>query len=177
MEKTIKSDLLYSGKILSLKLDLVETESGRITHREVVTKPDTVSILAVDGEDDVLLVRQYRYAIGDYSLEIPAGSVDEGETPVEAAVRELREETGYKCNHIKKLIAYHPSIGYSQEKMTLFLGRELEFCPLLGDEDDISLEKVSFDSLYEKVAGGRSPFMDAKSNMAMFLAHKIIRGD
>ena len=103
MEKKISSRQVYAGRIVTLRVDQVETPGGRITSREVVERPDTVSILAIDDRGRVLLVRQFRYAVGQDTLEIPAGTIDPGETPAEAARRELREETGFGCERLEEL--------------------------------------------------------------------------
>ena len=81
-------------------------------------RPDTVAIVAIDQDLNILLVRQYRYAISKYALEIPAGLVDKGETAEEAARRELREETGYDCTNLRLYILFGRAIGYSTEQMT-----------------------------------------------------------
>jgi ADP-ribose pyrophosphatase len=175
LERQISTELLYTGKVVSLRVDKVETETGRISSREIVERADTVSILAIDEDGKVLLVRQYRYAAGTYSLEIPAGSIDPGETAEQAARRELREETGYACDSLEKLYTYYAAMGYSNEKMTVFLARGLRFSPLVGDEDDIRLERVSFQDLHDDVLMGRSPFLDAKSTIAVLLAQDRIK--
>ena len=142
METTLSSSRAFIGRIVSVRVDEVETPSGRRATREVVERPDTVSVLAVDDQGRVLLVRQYRYAVGKETLEIPAGTIDPGETPEEAARRELREETGYDCEELKRLITYHPAVGYSTEKMTIFLAKKLVPAPLVGDEESIRAEAV-----------------------------------
>jgi len=170
LEKKVSSQQVFAGRIVSVRVDKVETATGRITTREIVDRADTVSVLAIDESNRVLLVRQWRYAVGLETLEIPAGSIDPGETPEEAARRELREETGYDCQTLVQLNSYYPAMGYSSERMTIFLARGLVRSPLRGDEDDIRLERMPFDEVFERVVHGSGFFMDAKSNMAVLFA-------
>lgn len=170
MEKCLVSEQIYQGKILKLRVDTVEMSSGRHTTREVVERPDTVSVLAIDDECNILLIRQFRYAIGRHTLEIPAGTIDPGETPEQAARRELREETGHNCLSLEKLVDYGPAIGYCTERMTIFLARGLYAAPLKGDEDQISVVRVPFDDAYSSIVDGTMEFEDAKSVIAILLA-------
>ncbi len=170
LEKRISSRCIYQGRVVTLRVDQVETAGGRMTSREVVGRPDTVSVLAIDEQGRALLVRQFRYAAGAETLEIPAGTIDPGESPEAAARRELREETGYDCDVLEQLIQYHPAIGYSTERMTVYLARGLRPSPLKGDEESISVERQPFDEVYGRVVAGRQAFTDAKSNMAVLLA-------
>lgn len=170
MEKKLSSRQVFNGRIVSVRVDQVETATGRVTTREIVDRADTVSVLALDEAGRVLMVRQWRYAVGQETLEITAGSVDPGETPEQAARRELREETGYDCQTLIELNSYYPAMGYSSERMTIFLATGLVRSPLKGDEDDIRLERMPFDEVFEKVVHGSGFFMDPKSNMAVLLA-------
>jgi len=174
MEKAISTRTVFNGRILSVRVDTVLTGHGRETTREVVERPDTVSVVAVDANGQILLVRQYRYATGKYTVEIPAGTIDPGETQEEAAKRELREETGYDCDRLKQLYTYSPAIGYSTEKMTIFLATGLRLAPLKGDEDDISVDCRPFEQVLRSVVEGSSIFEDAKSTIGVFLAGRVL---
>ncbi len=111
--------LLYRGRVVTLEVREVD---GRI--REVVGHRGSVSILPVDG-DRVFLIRQYRYPLDDYIWEIPAGTLEEGESPEECAIRELEEETGLKAGKIEKMFEAYLVPGYGTEKMHFFLATEL----------------------------------------------------
>ncbi len=174
MEKPMSKRTVFKGRILSVRIDTVLTGQGREITREIVDRPDTVSIVALDTNLDIYLVRQYRYARGDYTVEIPAGTIDPGETPEEAAKRELREETGYDCADLIPLYTYWPAIGYSTEKMTIFLARGLRLAPLEGDEYDICLERLPFKQVYESIGNGIPIFEDAKSTIGVFLAGRVL---
>lgn len=170
MEKCISTQRIYDGKIMAIRVDTVVTSSGRTTTREILERPGVVSVLPLDDERNVILVRQFRYAVGRETLEIPAGVVGKGETPLAAAKRELREETGYDAGFLKEMVSYRPAIGYSTERMTVFLAKDLVYAPEKGDEEDIKVERIPFDQLYDMVVRGRSPLEDAKSIVAILLA-------
>ncbi len=171
MEERISSNQVFRGRILSVRVDQVRTPSGKKTSREVVERPDTVSVLALDESQNVLFVRQFRYVLGRDTLEIPAGTIDAGETREQAARRELREETGYDCHTLSLICEYYPAVGYSTEKMSVFLARELSRAPLDGDEERILLHKMSFDQAYRSALSGLDTFEDAKTRIALLVAH------
>jgi ADP-ribose pyrophosphatase len=178
MEKPISKHLVYQGRVLSVRVDTVMTEKGRETTREIVERPDTVSVVAIDTDANILLVRQYRYAIGKYTLEVPAGIVEPGETPEQGAKRELREETGYDSGCLTPLYTYWPAIGYSTERMTIFLATDLRSDPLKGDEEEIHVKRLPFAYVRNSVAdcsGSKEPlFEDAKSVMGVLLAARYL---
>jgi ADP-ribose pyrophosphatase len=170
VEKKLASHKAYAGRIVSVRVDDVELPSGRQTTREVVERPDTVAVLAVDDEKRILAVKQPRYVLGRETIEIPAGTIDAGETAEQAALRELREETGFTANHIEPLLTYGPAIGYCTEQMTVFFARSLEQAPLEGDEDTISTLRLPFDDAYASILAGKQVFFDSKSMLAVLLA-------
>lgn len=175
MEKPITKRTVFQGRILSVSVDTVLTRHGRETTREIVDRPDTVSVVAVDGNWDIFLVRQYRYATGKYTVEIPAGTIDSGEIPEQAARRELREETGYDCETLIPLYTYWPAIGYSTEQMTIFLATGLRLAPLKGDEDSIELVRLPFSQVYDFIESGKPLFEDAKSTIGVILAAQVLQ--
>jgi ADP-ribose pyrophosphatase len=120
LEKTVQSELIYGGKRLKLYRDEVELPSGRRTYREVVSHPGSVAVVPIIGEGEVLLIRQYRYAIKGYLYEIPAGTLEKGETPEQCALREMVEETGYLPKKLEKLGQLYPSPGVMDELMHLY---------------------------------------------------------
>jgi len=136
LEKTLNSELIYHGKIMDVYRDHVELSDGTKTVREVVEKPNAVGIAALK-EDKILIVKQYRYAIGEATLEIPAGKIDEGETPLECAKRELEEETGYTAQTWRSLGFVYVSAGFTNEKIHLFLATDLEYKQANPDPGEI----------------------------------------
>lgn len=125
-ERTLDSKRIYEGRILALRVDRVALHSGRETTREVVEHPDCVAIVAIDSEDNVILVRQFRQPVGRVMLEIPAGGIEPGEQPLQSAIRELEEETGYTAGRMERIGGFYSSPGYSTEFLHLFLATELE---------------------------------------------------
>jgi len=136
-ERTIGSRQIYMGRRVNLHLDRVVLPGGRETTREVVEHPDCVAIVAIDTEDNVILVRQFRHAVAQELLEIPAGGIEPGEDPLQSALRELEEEIGYTAGRMEQLGGFYSSPGYSTEFLHLFLARELEPGPRRSHEDEI----------------------------------------
>jgi ADP-ribose pyrophosphatase len=118
-EKILASKQLYKGRVVQLQLTTVSLPNGRQKIREILIHPGAAAIVPVMNEE-VLLVEQYRTAIGRKTLEIPAGTLEEGESPEECAKRELIEETGFDASHWDKLAEYYPSPGYSSEVIHVF---------------------------------------------------------
>ncbi len=175
MERPVSQRIVFKGRLLTIRVDTVLTPKGHKAVREIVERPNTVSVVAVDDNGNILLVRQHRYAIGRDSMEIPAGTIDPGETPEQAARRELREETGYKPTTLIPLYTYWPAIGYCVEKMTIFLGMGLKPAPLEGDEDMIEVIRMPFVQVYNMARGGDALFEDAKSTLGVILAAPMLK--
>lgn len=114
----------YSGKIIDLTVDRIQYASGTIAVREVVEHPGGAVIVCLFGNDDILLVRQYRHPFGQEVTELPAGKLDGNEDPLECAQRELREETGYGARQWEKLTALYATPGFCNEVLHLFLARD-----------------------------------------------------
>jgi ADP-ribose pyrophosphatase len=123
--KTISSKELIRTPILSVTMDRAIDPDGFEIKRAIVQHPGSAVMMPVDERKRVLLVRQYRLPARQYLWELPAGRLDEGETPLQAARRELAEETGYRARHWKKLAEFYPSPGFLAEKMTIYLATGL----------------------------------------------------
>lgn len=126
---------------MHLDVDRVVEPSGMEVEREIVRHPGAAVLLPVTADGRVILIRQFRYAAGETLLEVPAGTIDPGETPEETAGRELVEETGYHAGRLEKLAEFFPSPGILAERMHLFLATELEKREASPDADE-SLELV-----------------------------------
>ncbi len=161
-ERTLHSQKVYEGRAVKLRVDTVEKTSGRKTTREIVEHPDSVAIVALDAEEKVLLVRQYRKAVGKELLEIPAGGIDPGEDPLDAVRRELQEEAGYLPGKIEKLGGFYAAPGYCTEYLHLFLATDLTPSRLYAeDTEGIELVRVPVTEIRQLVASGQ--ICDAKT--------------
>lgn len=132
----MESRRVYEGRVVNLRVDRVKLPDGRSAVREVVEHAPIVAIVALDSRGDVLLVRQYRLPVKQSLLEIPAGGVDSGESPEEAAQRELQEETGQRAGRLERLCSFFASPGYCDEYMHLYLATGLEPSALTADADE-----------------------------------------
>ena len=161
-EKTLSSKLIYEGRAVKLRVDVVQMPSGRESEREIVEHDDCVAIIAVDAGDNILLVNQFRKPIEKELLEIPAGGIDSGETPEAAVCRELREEAGFLPRRVESLGGFYSAPGYCTEYLYLYLATELTPSRLYAeDTENISLVRVSISQIPELVTSGR--ICDAKS--------------
>ncbi len=155
MEKTVTSQLIYSGRVVRLRVDTVETDRGRQTTREIVEHADCVAIVAVDADDNVLLVKQFRKPVEKELLEIPAGGIDSGEDPETTVRRELREETGYLPRKVEKLGGFYSAPGYCSEYLYLYLATDLVPDQLHAeDTEEISLVRVPISQIPSLIASG-----------------------
>jgi ADP-ribose pyrophosphatase len=161
-ERLLDSQHVYRGRAIDVRVDSVVKPNDTKTTREVVEHVDCVVILPIDSQGNILLVRQFRHAVDKELLELPAGSIDPGETPVEAATRELREETGYKPGKLEKLGGFYSAPGYCTEYLHFFRATQLEKSPLTAeDTEEIELVPVGPADVPGLIATGR--ICDAKT--------------
>lgn len=176
-EKTLSSQPIYSGRVVKLRVDTVKLSNGRQTKREIVEHSDCVAIIAIDTEDNVLLVKQFRQPAEKELLEIPAGGIEVGEDPLATVQRELSEETGYLPKKVDKLGGFYSAPGYSTEYLHLYLATELTPNRLIAeDTEEIELVRVAISQIPELIASGT--ICDAKSivGLLIFLALKTTNG-
>ena len=165
-ENVLSSSILYSGRAVRLRLDRVRLPSGRETSREIIEHPGSVGILPLLNGNRVLLIRQYRHAVGGTIWEIPAGTLEPGETPMECARRELEEETGYRAKSLKPLFDCYAAPGYSMELMHVFLAQGLKPTEQSPEEDEIiSVEPLEREKAFRMVRSGE--IRDAKTICAL----------
>ena len=124
-EHTLDSKTVYRGRILQVLEDEVRLPDGKAARREYVRHPGAVAMIPLLDDGSVILVWQYRYAMRRHFYELPAGKIDPGEEPLQTARRELREECGYEAASWRQLTTVHPCIGYSDERIELYLARDL----------------------------------------------------
>jgi len=145
-EKTIRSEEIFSGKVISLHLQDVELPNGKQAKREIITHPGAVAILAITDDNKVVMVEQYRKALGRTIVEIPAGKLEKGEEPALCARRELEEETGYECQILELLTSFYTSPGFADELVHVYLAKGLtkkENAASLDEDEFVQLEELT----------------------------------
>ena len=171
-EKSIKSDTIYDGKILKLRVDTVELVNKKYSKREIVDHQKGVGIIAFDEDNKLWMVKQYRKAIDKVTLEIPAGLVESNELPIETAKRELQEEVGFYPEEISYLFDMHASPGFTNDKLSFFLAQNLVKSELEQDEDEnVEASLYEVDDLYNMIENGE--LTDAKTIIAILYALKL----
>lgn len=172
-EKRVSGEILYKGKILTLRRDQALTCEGQPCVREVVEHNGGVCILPVDAEGNCYLVRQFRYPYMRMVLEAPAGKREGNEPPIHCAVRELSEETGFTAKSYTSLGTLLPSPGYTNEVIYIYLATDLEQGECHPDEDEyLHLEKYPLTIAVEMVMNGE--IEDAKTISAILKADRIL---
>lgn len=161
--KLIRSKRIHNGRVLKLRVDLLEViDSGVRIERDVIEHPGAIVLIPVDSKGRLLMVEQYRHAVGETLLELPAGTLEPGEEPIVCANRELQEEVGYKAKTLKPMGGYYAAPGYTSEYMHLFLATGLAPSRLKGDEEEgISAKPVSVSRALRMIKDGK--IRDAKS--------------
>jgi len=169
----VESRTVYSGRLISLRVDEITLPRGGTAFREVVDHPGAVVVVALDHEDQVYLVRQYRHPVGRDLLELPAGALEAGEHPLHAAKRELREEVGLEAGSWAALGSFFSSPGFANERLHTYLARELAPVPRDPDDDeDITVLRCPLEDLLSHP----EEVPDAKTLAALLLAKKALAG-
>ena len=173
-EKTLSSEQKFDGKVVKLFVDQAELENGEKVTREVIKHPGGVCILPLDEDNNVLMVRQFRYPSHKVLLEIPAGKMEYGEDHRECGLRELKEETGCTCDEFTYLGNLIPTPAYDTEVIHMYLARGLHSGEQKLDEDEfLDVEKIPLDKAVEMVMNNE--IADAKTQIAL-LKTKLMLG-
>ena len=183
-ERVVGSKTIYKGIYLTFRIDTVERTDGSRAEREVVGHPGAVAILAIDDEERVPMVRQYRAPAGRIPLEIPAGTLDIDqdsgaiEDPDLAAPRELEEETGYRAGSLRRLTSFWTAPGFATELMHLYLATNLRAADAdrIGPDEDerLELERIPVSEALSAIERGE--IADAKSILALLWLGRLRRG-
>lgn len=172
-EKTLDSKNIFEGKILNIILDDVELPDGSHSKREVVNHPGGVAVLALDSENNVYFVRQFRYPYKEVVLELPAGKLEKGSTPLENGKRELFEETGAVGYSYISLGQVYPSPGYTSEIIHLYACRVKDLQQQKLDAGEfLNVERLPFSKAVEMVLNNQIP--DSKTQIAILKAAALL---
>ncbi len=174
-EQKVSRRLIFKGLKIELALQQVALRDGTIAEREVIIHRGAVALVPMVDENLVCLIRNYRYAIGERLLEVPAGTIDHGESPIDTARRELLEETGFTAGRIRHIRDWYVSPGVFTERMSLFLCEDLKAGPTRHQPDEnIELVVVPWQEALAMVEDGR--IADAKTILALTLCDRIGKG-
>lgn len=174
-EVTVSSQSIFQGKIISLQVDTVKLPDGSEATREIVRHPGAVAVLAIH-EGKMVVVEQFRKPLNKSEIEIPAGKLDPGESPETAAMRELKEETGYTADSLIPLGSYYTSPGFADEIIYIYAAENLQQGEMQLDEDEfLQVTELTLEEAYEAMRQGR--IHDAKTIHALYAWHlRILTG-
>ncbi|MDQ1145177.1 ADP-ribose pyrophosphatase [Bacillus sp. SORGH_AS 510] len=167
-EKTLHSEEIFSGKVISLHLQDVELPNGKQSKREIIKHPGAVAILAITDGQKIVMVEQFRKALERTIVEIPAGKLEKGEEPSLCARRELEEETGYECENLDLLTSFYTSPGFADEIVHVYLATGLtkkENSAALDEDEFVNLEELTLEEALRYVE--EQKIYDAKTIYAV----------
>ena len=165
-EKKVSSSVVYQGNRIRCRNDRVELANKKIVDRDVVDHPEAVCIVALSDSNTVCLVKQYRYALEKVSIELPAGCIEPDENPLEAAKRELKEETGYLANDWTTLTSVYLAPGFCNELMHVYVAKQLHMTKQQLDEDEfVTCLEIDIDTAIKWVKSGKID--DGKTVLAL----------
>jgi ADP-ribose diphosphatase len=175
VERTIRRTVQYRGKILDLYVDQIQIPKGSKHVREVVGHGPAVAMVPLLPGKKVVLIKQYRYAVGRTLWEIPAGLVDPQETPRHAAIRELREETGYRAKRLELAVKIYSSPGYCQERIHIYIARDMKKVDDLNLDEDESLTVaiLPFQQALRMISEGK--IVDGKTVLGLLWAARSMK--
>jgi ADP-ribose pyrophosphatase len=173
--KLIEKQVLYDGTKVRLEIHHLENEdTGKRTKREVCAHPGAVIVLPFLDDNNILLIRTRRYAVGQILVELPAGTLEKKEPPINCAGRELLEETGYLAKRIKPIASFFTSPGILSEKMHAFAAYDLQKGQqALEEGEDIEVHEVPFNVAIEMIKSGE--IVDGKSIVTLMMYDKFMR--
>lgn len=174
-ESTVSSECVFKGALLDVRRDRVRLPDGHQATREYIVHQGAVVIIPLLADGNLIFERQYRYPIAQAILELPAGKIDPGEAIEATAIRELREETGHVAGNWRYLGVMHPCVGYSNERIEIFLAGELVrvSAPQLDRGEHLELTTLSLAEASQAIRDGR--ITDGKTIAALYWAEKVLR--
>ena len=172
-EHKLSSEMKFDGKLIKVTYDVAEV-NGKEAWREVVHHPGASAVVAIDEDNRIIMEKQFRYALNDYLLEIPAGKLDAGEDPLVCAKRELEEETGIIASEWISLGTIATSPGFCNEVIHLYVAKGLSKGEIHWDEDEyVEVERYTFDELLQRIK--EEKIKDSKSLSALLLAMPYLK--
>ena len=174
-EKTITTKQVYDGIVVKLFSDEVELDNGYKATREVIHHPGGVCVVALDEDENVFMVEQFRYPFAEVLTEVPAGKLEYGEQPEVCGRRELKEEVGAEAESFEYLGCLYPTVAYDTEKIYMYLARGLSFSEQdLDDGEFLDVRKMPLKQAFEMAMAGQLP--DAKTQLAIIKAYLKLHG-
>lgn len=172
-EHKLSSEMKFDGKLIKVTYDVAEV-NGKEAWREVVHHPGASAVVAIDEDNRIIMEKQFRYALNDYLLEIPAGKLDAGEDPLVCAKRELEEETGIVASEWISLGTIATSPGFCNEVIHLYVAKGLSKGEIHWDEDEyVEVERYTFDELLQRIK--EEKIKDSKSLSTLLLAMPYLK--
>ncbi len=172
-EHKLSSEMKFDGKLIKVTYDIADV-NGKEAWREVVHHPGASAIVAIDEKNRIIMEKQFRYALNDYLLEIPAGKLDKGEDPLVCAKRELEEETGIIASEWISLGTIATSPGFCNEVIHLYVAKGLSKGEIHWDDDEyVEVERYTFDELLQRIK--EEKIKDSKSLSALLLAMPYLK--
>jgi ADP-ribose pyrophosphatase len=170
-----ESKQVYSGRVVNLYIEKIALPDGTEVIREIVQHPGAVAIVPMISPDEVVMIKQFRHCVRKAVWEIPAGTLEPDESPIDCARRELEEETGYRAAGMNPLGGFYTSPGFCNEFLYLFLATELEPCELKLDSDEqLEVHKMSLKEAFRKLEDG--DIVDAKTIIGLLRVHRLNTG-
>lgn len=172
-ERKLSSEMKFDGKLIKVTYDIADV-NGKEAWREVVHHPGASAVVAIDEDNRIIMEKQFRYALNDYLLEIPAGKLDAGEDPLVCAKRELEEETGIIASEWISLGTIATSPGFCNEVIHLYVAKGLSKGKIHWDEDEyVEVERYTFDELLQRIS--EEKIKDSKTLSALLLAMPYLK--
>ncbi len=174
MEKKISSELVYKGGVVKVYHDKVLTDKGNTANRDVVRHMGGAGVIAIDENNEIYLIKQFRYAVGKELIEIPAGKLEPGEDPMITAQRELIEEAGIEAKTVKSIGQMIPTCGYCDEVIYVYYATDIKPAKQNLDEDEVvTVFKMPLNDAVKAVFNGE--IIDGKTIYAILALNEILR--
>lgn len=172
-EKKLNSKQIFDGVVVKLYVDDVELPDGKKTIREIVRHPGAVCVIPIDSDENVIMIKQFRYPFSEVLLEVPAGKLEPNEDPLEAVKRELEEESGVVADNVEYIGTMYTTVAIIDEKIHMYLATGLTYKNAHPDDGEfLEVEKIPLKTLVEMVMDGKIP--DSKTQIAILKAEKIL---